>query len=195
MGSSSRQTDRGFSLIDMLVATSMLGILMAITVPNLLASIDAVRLGQAARSVEREMQIAKSRAVGKGRAFRVRFNCPAAGLYRITELMGTVTVPTAEDDAVNRCDPAVFPFPAADNDPITTPNHDGPVQYLDSSVAFDLSQTIEFWPDGTAHYSAGGAVSPWPMIPVAGIEIRLVRKGVTKTISVNGLGKIQLQTQ
>jgi Tfp pilus assembly protein FimT len=194
MRSSSSQSERGFSLIDMVVVTSLIGILMAITVPNLLASIDAVRLGQAARSVERELQIAKSRAVGKGRTFRVRFNCPAPGLYRITELVGTVSVPAEADTAANRCDPAVFPFPAADNDPITIPNHDGPVQYLDSSVAFDLVQTIEFWPNGTAHYAAGGVVSPWPMIPVAGIEIRLARKGVTRSISVNGLGKIQLQT-
>jgi prepilin-type N-terminal cleavage/methylation domain-containing protein len=189
------RSDRGFTLIDTLVVTSVLGIVMAIAVPNVLASIDAVRLGQAARSVERELQIAKSRAVGKGRAFRVRFNCPSAGTYRITELIGTVSVPVAADSAANRCDPAAYPFPAADNDPVTTPNHDGAVQLLDSSVAFDLAQTIEFWPDGTAHYAAGGAVSPWPMIPVAGVEIRLVRKGVTATISVNGLGKIQLQTQ
>ena len=56
-------------------------------------------------------------------------------------------------------------------------------------------QTIEFWPNGTAHYDAGGGASPWPMIPVAGIQIRLVRKGITASISVNGLGKIQLQAQ
>ena len=188
-------SQRGVSLIDMLVVVSLIGIIMAITVPNLLASLDAVRLGQAARGVEREMQVAKSRAVGKGRAMRVRFNCPAAGQYRITELLGTVSAPTAADAAANRCDPAVYPYPAADNNPITLPNNDGPVQQLDSSVTFDLSQTIEFWPDGTAHYPAGGVASPWPMIPVAGIQIGLVRKGVTATITVNGLGKIQLQAQ
>ncbi|HUE88987.1 MAG TPA: prepilin-type N-terminal cleavage/methylation domain-containing protein [Vicinamibacterales bacterium] len=191
----SLHSHRGFSLIDMLVVASLIGIIMAITVPSVLASLDAVRLGQAARGVEREMQVAKSRAVGKGRAMRVRFNCPAAGQYRITELLGTVSVPTAADAAANRCDPAVYPFPAGDNNPITLPNHDGPVQRLDTSVTFDLPQTVEFWPDGTAHYPAGGAASPWPMIPVAGIEIRLVRNGVTATITVNGLGKIQLQTQ
>lgn len=190
-----RQSQRGFSLIDMVVVVSLIGIISAMTVPSMMASLDAMRLGQAARGVERELQVAKARAVGKGRAVRVRFNCPASGQYRITELLGTVSVPTAADAAANRCDPVVYPFPASDNNPLTLPNHDGPVQRLDTSVAFDLPQTIEFWPDGTAHYPAGGAASPWPMIPVAGVQVRLVRKGVTAAITVNGLGKIQLQTQ
>lgn len=190
-----RQAQRGFTLIDMIVVVSLIGIISAMTVPSVMASLDAMRLGQAARGVEREMQVAKARAVGKGRAVRIRFNCPGAGRYRITELLGTVSVPTAADAAANRCDPAVYPFPAPDNNPLTLPNHDGPVQWLDTSVTFDLPQTIEFWPDGTAHYPAGGGVTPWPMIPVAGVQVRLVRKGVTATITVNGLGKIQLQTQ
>jgi hypothetical protein len=33
------------------------------------------------------------------------------------------------------------------------------------------------------------------MIPVNGINLTLTRKGVTSTISVNGLGRIQLQIQ
>jgi Tfp pilus assembly protein FimT len=179
----------------MMVVVSMLGIITAITVPSLTATLDGMRLGQEARTVERELQVAKGRAVGKGRVMRIRFNCPAAGEYRITELIGTVSTPAPFDTAANRCDPVAYPSPAADNDPVTLPNLDGPVRYLESSVAFDLAQTIEFRPDGTAHYADGGASNPWPMIPVAGIQIRLVRKGVTSTITVNGLGKIQLQAQ
>jgi type II secretory pathway pseudopilin PulG len=189
------QSERGVTLIDMLVVVSLIGILTAITVPSLTASLDSMRLGQEARAVERELQVAKGRAVGKGRVMRVRFDCPAVGEYRITELIGTVSTPAPADAAANRCDPIVYPYPAADNNPVTLPNLDGPVRFLERSVAFELPQTIEFWPDGTAHYAAGGATNPWPMIPVAGIQIRLVRKGVTSTITVNGLGKIQLQAQ
>lgn len=185
---------RGFSLIDMLVVASLIGVIMAITVPSVTASLDAVRLGQAARAVERELQVAKSRAVGKGRVMRVRFNCPSTGYYRVVELLGTTSVPTAADAATNRCDQVVYPFPAPDNDPVTIPNHDGALRQMDNEVAFQLPQTIEFWPDGTAHYDNGSG-NPWPMVPVAGLEIALVRKGVTQKITVNGLGKIELQSQ
>ena len=188
-------SERGFSLLDMLAVVTVLGIIMAIAVPNIAAGIDAMRLGADARAVERELQVAKSRAVSRGRAIRIRFNCPSPGQYRITELLGTVSVPLTADTAANRCDPAAYPFPAADNDPLTLPNLDGPVRMLDASVAFSAQQTIEFWPDGTARYAAGGTITPWPMIPTTGLSIALVRKGITSVITVNGLGKIQLQTR
>lgn len=185
-------SQRGFTLVDTIVVVSFISIAAAIAIPTMTNSLDAMRLGQASREVERELQTAKSRAVGKGRPIRVRFNCPAAGQYRITELLGTPSVPLAADAAADRCSPTLYPFPASDNNPLTRPNLDGPVRLLDRSVAFGAVQTIEFWPDGTAHYNVGGA-SPWPMIPVTGISLTLTRKNVTSTITVNGLGKIQLQ--
>ena len=187
------QSQRGVTLIDTIVVVALISIVAGITIPTLTSSVDRMRLGQAARQVEREMQTAKSRAVSKGRAMRVHFNCPAVGQYRITELIGTVSAPAAADSAADRCDRTKYPYPAADTNPLTLPNHDGPVQSLDDLVSFDESQTIEFWPDGTAHYVGGGATNPWPMIPTAGIVVRLRRDDNTSTISVNGLGKILLE--
>ena len=182
---------RGFTLIDTMVAVAIIGIVSAIAVPSITSAIDSTRLAQSTREVERELQIAKARAVGKGRAIRMRFNCPAAGMYRITEVIGTVSSPAAADSAMNRCDEAMYRFPANDVDPLTLPNLDGPLRRLPTSVTFGAAQTLEFWPDGTAHYDSGA--SPWQMLPVAGVTITLTRKGVTSTIRVNGLGKIQVQ--
>jgi prepilin-type N-terminal cleavage/methylation domain-containing protein len=185
-----RHDQRGFTLIDMIATIVVLGVLMAVTVPSMMATLDLMRLGQATREVERELHMAKSRAVSKGRAIRIRFNCPGAREYRITELIGTPNVPVAADSAANRCDPITYPFPVADNDPLTLPNLDGPVRRLPDDVSFVAPETIEFWPNGTAHRDTGVVGTAWPLIPVAGINITLQREGINSTITVNGLGKI-----
>lgn len=186
-----RSSEAGFTLIDMMAVVSILVIVAATALPSMLGAMERVRLGQSTREVERELQMAKSRAVVKGRSMRVRFDCPAAGQYRAVELIGTPSLPSAADSAADRCSQAVYPYPAPDNDPVTVPNLDGPIRRLDDTVSFGRAQTIEFRANGTAYYDAGAGV--FGLIPVAGIEIRLERNGVTSTITVNGLGKVQLQ--
>ena len=183
-----RSNERGFSLVDMLAVMTILGTVAAIALPSMLGAMERVRLGQSAREVERELQMAKARAVVKGRTIRVHFDCPTEGEYRAVELIGTVTVPVAEDSATDRCSEASYPYPAADRDPNTLPNLDGPLRRLDPTVSFSAAQTIEFRANGTAFYDAGGG--DFDLIPVAGISIDLVRDGVTSTIAVNGLGKV-----
>jgi hypothetical protein len=55
-------------------------------------------------------------------------------------------------------------------------------------------QTVEFWPDGTAHINAGGS-NPWPVIPndqsFTVLDI-LHSSTIVTSIGVNGLGKITL---
>jgi Tfp pilus assembly protein FimT len=191
MSFSLRSNDRGFSLVDMLAVITILVTVSAIALPSMLSGMDRARLGQSAREVERELQIAKSRAVIKGRAMRVRFNCPSAGEFRAVELLGTISVPLAADAAADRCSEALYPYPPADTDPVTTPNLDGPLRRLQDTVSFGTTETIEFRANGTAFYDAGGG--DYDLIPVAGVQITLVRDGVTRTITVNGLGKVALQ--
>ena len=187
------RTERGFSLLEILIVVGLIGIVSGIAVPTLTAAADRMKLGQTAREVERELQTAKARAVGKRRPIRVRFNCPTIGEYRLVELIGTPAVPVAADSAADRCSEAAYPFPAPDLDAVTRPNLDGPLRRLEPTVTFAIAPTIEFWPDGTAHHDTG-AGDPWPMIPVVGVNIRLAREGAISTITVNGLGKVLLQT-
>jgi type II secretory pathway pseudopilin PulG len=193
MKKAARISEAGFSIVDLVVVVAIIAVISGITIPLMLGAIDRMRLGQSVREVERELQQAKQRAVGKGSVLRVHFNCPTAGEFRSVELIGTTSAPLGADTAsATRCGITGYPFPAPDNNPLTRPNLDGPPRFLDRSVTFGAVQSIEFWSDGTAHYNNAGA-NPWPMIPTAGIALTMVRSGKTASITVNGLGKVQLQ--
>jgi prepilin-type N-terminal cleavage/methylation domain-containing protein len=186
---SSRQY--GFSLIELLMVTALVGIVSVIGMPLLGQVSGSIELGEAARQVERELQSARMAAVSANQPMRVMFNCPAAGQYRLVELIGTPSVPAASDGVIGRCSASTYPFPAPDNNPITRPNNDGPLRRLSALVTFTTVTTVEFWPDGTAHTNTGGT-NPWPPIAAPGTNIVLTRSGKTRSILVNGNGKIQL---
>jgi prepilin-type N-terminal cleavage/methylation domain-containing protein len=183
----------GFSLVEMMIVTAIVAIIAGMGLPLLVNISNSIKLSSSAREVERELQTARFRAVSTNQPMRLQFNCPLPGQYRIVELVGTSSVPAAADNAANRCAMASYPFPSdTDRNPLTRPNFDGPVRYIDSSVSFSVVTTIEFWPDGTAHTNTGGS-NPWPVIGANSTSVVLTRNGQTKTILVNGLGKIQTQ--
>lgn len=181
----------GFSLVDMLVTIAVIGILAGVATPRLQDFASAIRLGQGQREVERELQTARLKAVTANRAVRVRFNCPVVGQYRMVELVGTPRNPDAIDDAPDRCSATKYTYPAADMNPLTVPNHDGPVRLLPRDIAFGAAVDLEFWPDGSAHQRSG-TTNPWPVVVPTGTAVTVTKGTQVKRITVNGLGKITL---
>jgi prepilin-type N-terminal cleavage/methylation domain-containing protein len=193
------RSDAGFTFIELLAVVGLLGVVMAIAVPQIMDISASVKLGNAMREVEREMQTARLKSVTVNRPIRVRFNCPAAGQFRMVEMLGTPSTPLSADAdsaAATRCGLTGYPYPASDANPLTLPNHDGPVKLLPSQVSFGTAAALEFWPDGSVH-KANGTAAPWPVIPSTGatITVRMQRNNVTttRTISVNGIGRITIQ--
>jgi len=186
------QSRGGFTLIDTVVTMTVLMILMATAVPMVIDVTQTMKLGEAQRSVEFEMNNARLTAVSSNRPMRIRFNCPANGKYRVVELIGSPSHPDANDSAGDRCSDTKWKYPANDNEPVTRPNHDGAVRTLPSQVTFSAVVTLEFWPDGTVHKQAAGE-NPWSALDATtGATIKVKKGTLEKMISVNGLGKIQL---
>jgi len=185
--------DAGFTLVDMLATVAIIATMAAIATPQLFDGVDRMRLGMSARDVERELQFARLKAVSTNRPMRVRFNCPVAGQFRVVEVIGTPRAPVAADAAANRCDETIYPYrpTGADINRMTRPNNDGAVKRLQPLATFTAFPTLEFWPDGSVHADTG-AGNPWPPLTAAGATITLSRKGKTRNITVNSLGKIQL---
>jgi type II secretory pathway pseudopilin PulG len=174
---------RGFSLTELMIVVAFATTLMAISVPIVSDISKNAKLNEAVRSVEREFQGARLRAVNLNRRLRVRLNCPANGFLRTVEVIGT-----AEDSSINRCLLSAYPYPAADTDLMTKPNYDGPLRTLPPGATV-TSVVFEFEPDGTAYKVVSGTLQS-----IASPETITVARGEKyKSVTVNGAGKIQLQ--
>jgi Tfp pilus assembly protein FimT len=177
-----RESARGFSLIELMIVVGFATVMMAISVPILTDISQTTKLNDAVRSVEWELQSARLRAVSLNRPLRVRFNCPANGYLRTVEVIGTT-----EDDSTNRCLLSAYPYPAGDTDLMTKPNYDGPMRTLPTGATV-TSAVFEFEPDGTANMVVSGTTQS-----ITSETITVTRNGKSKSVTVNGAGKIQLQ--
>jgi prepilin-type N-terminal cleavage/methylation domain-containing protein len=180
----------GFTLTELLVVVAVFAIMSAVAMPQLGRAIDLYRLGIAVREVERELQTARVNAVTANRQVRVLFNCPITGQFRRVEVLGEPGLPDGRDDSLARCSETTFPFPAPDLDPLTRPNLDGPVRRLPAGVTMGGISGIEFRPNGTARSDALGGMITFADISVAGVSATVTKDAYSRTIQINGLGRV-----
>jgi prepilin-type N-terminal cleavage/methylation domain-containing protein len=176
-------TDRGFSLVELMLTVAIFGTLAAMAVPVMQDVTASIKLNEATRVVERELHAARLKAVSTNRQLRVRTNCPAAGFVRTVEVLGT-----AADTAADRCRESEYPYPVQDIDLMTRPNFDGPVRILPNGATVSTS-VIQFGPDGTAMNVVSGAAETIS----TEVTLTITRDGKSRTVTVNGVGKVQLQ--
>ncbi|MDA1092233.1 MAG: prepilin-type N-terminal cleavage/methylation domain-containing protein [Acidobacteria bacterium] len=176
--------ERGFSLMEIMIATLVASTMFAIALPSGKAALDSLELANGTREVERELQTARMRAVAANRPMRIKLNCPNNGQYRLVEVTGLAST----DDAAGRCDESLYGYPGPRDNLRATPEHDGPLRHLDSSIAPLLGPELEFSPDGTTRMVVNGAVQTLTADGVISLE----RHGAKQEITVNALGRITL---
>ena len=101
--------DRGFTIIELIAVVAVIAILAGIAVPQVGSAMRLYALNSSTRAVAAAIRSARYTAVSKNRTVRVRFNCPAAGQFRIVEFVGSAAV----DNAADRCSEQTYPYPDA----------------------------------------------------------------------------------
>ena len=190
MNTHRRRTGAGFTLVELLMVMAVLVIMAGVAMPQLGRALDLYRLGIAVREVERELQTARVNAVTANRPVRVLFNCPSTGQFRRVEVLGEPGLPDGRDDALARCSDSTFPYPAPDLDPLTRPNLDGPLHRLPVGVTLGGISGIEFRPNGTARSDSLGGTIAFAEIPVTGVNATATKGAYSRTITINGMGRV-----
>lgn len=174
---------RGFSLLEMLLTMAVMVTLAAMALPVYNDLAEVSRLNSEARLIEREFQSARLKAVSTNRSLRVRMNCPATGMLRTVEVLGT-----SADGPLGRCMISVYPYPAPDQNPFTRPNHDGPIRRLGLETTVS-DGAIEFRADGTAWDASTGTA----LQIGATKDFTVTRRTRTRRVTVNAMGRVLLQ--
>jgi Tfp pilus assembly protein FimT len=123
-----RKHEAGFSIIEVTVVAAVTMITVGLAAPSITGAIETYQFNSEVQSVAATIRSARFTAVASNVRMRVRFNCPVAGQMRVVEVTGDAAI----DNAANRCDPAVYPYPDADAN--TAPNNDGPVMQMGSAT-------------------------------------------------------------
>jgi prepilin-type N-terminal cleavage/methylation domain-containing protein len=93
------RSTRGFTLFELLVVMALIAILSAITVPVMMESVGRNSAWTASEQIGSQIRQARLKAISRNRTFRVRFDCPQVGQFRVLVVTGDPTI----DAAADRC--------------------------------------------------------------------------------------------
>jgi prepilin-type N-terminal cleavage/methylation domain-containing protein len=158
------RSERGFSLVEVLVVVGLIGILSAISVPVFIESNSRNALWTGAEQIGATIRSARFRAISQNTPYRVTFNCPAANELRTLIVTGDPAV----DDDEGRC--------------AQTLEGDTGVIELPTGVVYDTEDATALHVTGRGTFTANGAAIP--------LTITVTHGSAERTLTVSGTGQI-----
>lgn len=86
-------------MFELVVAMALIMILAAIGLPVMNESIHRNAVWSSSELIGSQIRQARLKAISRNKSFRVRFNCPSTGQFRILEVTGNAAI----DNAADRC--------------------------------------------------------------------------------------------
>lgn len=93
------RSTRGFTLFELLVVMALITILSAVSIPLVMEGTARNAVWTASEQIGSQIRQARLKAISRNRSFRVRFDCPLVGQFRVLVVTGDPTI----DAAADRC--------------------------------------------------------------------------------------------
>lgn len=84
------RSNRGFSLIELLIVIGLIGVLGAAALPVLFDANNRNSVWTTSEQMGSQVRQARLKAITRNTSFQVRFNCPVAGQYRVLVVDGNI---------------------------------------------------------------------------------------------------------
>ena len=174
--------ESGFTLVEVVVVSAVAMITIGLAAPTLTGAMQQYQFNTDVQQLASTVRTARYKAVSTNRTMRVRLNCPSRGQMRVVQVTGNSGI----DDAADRCDTSVYPYPGI------TPStaSDGPVMLMGTSINYpanassiEISTTGRMVPlSGCPNCAAG---SP-PFV----INVEDERNGLQRSVTVSASGSV-----
>ena len=158
------RSERGYSMIELLITLGLIGVVSAISVPVFISSNARTALWSGAEQIGATVRSARFRAISQNTAYRVTFNCPGANELRTLIVTGD---PAVDDDA-GRCSQTI--------------DGDSGIIQLPVGVAYDSADATALQVSGRGIFTAAGGAIP--------LIITVTHGAATRTLTVSGTGQI-----
>jgi len=177
--------ESGFTLIEAVVVSAVAMISLGLAAPALTGAMQHYQFNTDVQQLASTIRNARYKAVASNATMRVRLNCPSQGQMRVVQVTGNAAI----DDAANRCDTAVYPYPGT----TAATAGDGPVVLMGTSI--DYPQNV-----ASIQISNTGRMVPLTACPncVAGappftVSVEDGRNSLQRNITVSATGSLTVE--